>query len=107
MILSLYVSMVRSFEGRQRLLSAESQGSADGLSVQYHCADMMTWLENHADTYDCIVTVATPYHVDLAAALRLSDGVTITHQQMPGARVSIGPRLALLRRGPSLRSRRT
>jgi SAM-dependent methyltransferase len=39
-------------------------------SVRYECADLFEWLLRFPNSYDCIVTVATLHHVDLAAALR-------------------------------------
>jgi SAM-dependent methyltransferase len=39
------------------------------LPIDYVCTDMFDWLAANPDTYDCIVSVATLHHVDLAAAL--------------------------------------
>ena len=38
-------------------------------SIDFACADLFDWLRGHGDAYDCIVTVSTLHHVDLAAAL--------------------------------------
>lgn len=42
----------------------------DDASVEFVCVDMFEWLRPRRDTYDCIVTVATLHHMDLASALR-------------------------------------
>ncbi len=39
------------------------------MSIELASADMFDWLRRHPSSYDCIVTVATLHHVDLAAAL--------------------------------------
>src|SRR5438067_12390371 len=38
--------------------------------IDFVCADLFDWLGDHRHAYDCIVTVSTLHHVDLAAALR-------------------------------------
>jgi ubiquinone/menaquinone biosynthesis C-methylase UbiE len=39
-------------------------------SIAFVCADLFDWLRGHPAAYDCIVTISTLHHVDLAAALR-------------------------------------
>ena len=49
------------------IAAARRQG---GTSIEFVCAEMFGWLDAHPAAYDCIVTVATLHHVDLATALR-------------------------------------
>lgn len=52
--------------------------------VDYVCAEMFAWLDEHTSAYDCIVTVATLHHVDLATALR-----SMAHALKPGGRLLV------------------
>ena len=51
-------------------------------SIAFVCADLFDWLRDHANTYDCIVTISTLHHVDLADALP-----AIARSLRPGGRL--------------------
>lgn len=53
------VSPAMIAEAKRRMMS----------SINFVCADLFDWLADHRDAYDCIVTISTLHHVDLAAAL--------------------------------------
>ena len=52
--------------------------------VNFVCADLFDWLRDHGGAYDCIVTVSTLHHVDLAAALR-----AMARSLKPGGRLLV------------------
>lgn len=51
------------------IAEARRRAPADA-AINFVVADMFDWLEQHDAQYDCIVSIATLHHVDLAAALR-------------------------------------
>jgi SAM-dependent methyltransferase len=51
-------------------------------TINFACADLFDWLRDHAETYDCIVTITTLHHVNLAAALP-----TMASSLKPGGRL--------------------
>src|ERR1041385_8678426 len=63
-------------------------------SIAFACADLFDWLRDHANAYDCIVTISTLHHVDLADALP-----AIARSLRPGGRLlalDVMPRRNLL-----------
>ena len=54
----------------EQMIAKARRNTPSEASIEYVCSDMFTWLANHPNVYDCIVTVATLHHVDLASALR-------------------------------------
>ncbi len=47
----------------------EARRRTAGDEVEYVCADLFEWLREHPEAYDCIVSVSTLHHVDLAPAV--------------------------------------
>jgi SAM-dependent methyltransferase len=52
--------------------------------IEFSCVDLFEWLDARPETYDCIVTVTTLHHVDLAAALR-----AMARSLAPGGRLLV------------------
>jgi SAM-dependent methyltransferase len=52
--------------------------------IEFSCVDMFEWLRERPESYDCIVTVTTLHHVDLAAALR-----AMARSLAPGGRLLV------------------
>lgn len=53
-------------------------------SIDFACADLFDWLRDRPAAYDCIVTITTLHHVDLAAALR-----AMARSLKPGGRLLV------------------
>ena len=75
---------VEAVDFSERMIENARRSTPREMPVEYFCADLFAWLDEHPGCYDCVVTVATLHHVDLAAALR-----KIALAMKPGGRLLV------------------
>lgn len=67
--LSPRFTAVEAIDLSEGMIAEARRRTPRDMAIEFSPADMFDWLHRHPSTYDCIVTVATLHHVDLASAL--------------------------------------
>jgi 2-polyprenyl-3-methyl-5-hydroxy-6-metoxy-1,4-benzoquinol methylase len=68
--LSRMFARVVAIDFSEGMIDQAKLRSAGHANIEYVCADLLEWLPQYRNTFECIVTVGTLHHVDLRSVLR-------------------------------------